>query len=168
MTGLEPVLLGSAATAATATTAATAATTGLFGAGGTFALGQTLTTVGALAGIGGAVASAKGEQQAALYNSAQARLEAAAEENRRRREGKTELGRIRAAISKSGVTAEGSALLALAESAAQVELDAQNARWGGQVQSGYYQTQAAAATRALPFTVGSSLLTAGSQIGRAV
>lgn len=162
MTGLEPVLLGSAATGSAAATA------GLFGAGGTFAIGQTLTTVGALAGIGGAIAQSRGEQQAAQYNSAQAKLEAAAEESRRRREGSRELGRIRAAISKSGVTAEGSPLLALVESAAEVELDAQNARWGGEVQSGYYQTQAAAARRALPYTVGASLLKAGSQIGRAV
>ena len=162
MTGMEPILFGSAAAGSTAATA------GLFGAGGSFAIGQTLTTMGALAGIGGAVAQSKAGQQAALYNSAQAKMEADVEETRRRREGIAALGRIRAGIAKSGVTTEGTPLMVLAESAAQIELDAQNARWGGEVQSKFYQQQARAARSALPYAVGASLLKAGSQIGRAV
>jgi hypothetical protein len=159
MTGLEPVLLGSAATGSAAATA------GLFGAGGAFAIGQTLTTIGALAGAAGAMQSGRAEAQANTYNAAQSRMEAAAEEARRRREGSRAIGAIRAGISKSGVTTEGTPMMVLAESAAEAELDALNARWQGEASSRLYEMRASSARKAIPYAVGASLLTGAGKLG---
>ena len=159
MTGLEPVLFGSAAAGSTAATA------GLFGAGGTFALGQTLTTVGALTGAMGAIQSGRAQVAANNYNAAQDRMEAAVEESRRRREGKRALGAIRAGISKSGVTTEGTPLMVLAESAADAEIDALNARWQGEASARQYEMRASAARKAIPYAVGASLLTGAGKLG---
>jgi len=159
MTGLEPVLFGSAAAGSTAATA------GLFGAGGSFAIGQTLTTVGALTGAMGAIQAGRAEVAANTYNAAQDRMEAATEEARRRREGARALGAIRAGISKSGVTTEGTPLMVLAESAGEAEIDALNARWQGEASARQYEMRAKSARKAIPFAVGSSLLTGAGKLG---
>lgn len=74
-TGLEPLLLGSAASAATATTAATAATTGLFGTAGAFSLTSTLGTIfSALPLVASAVGTSA--ENTAIRHSGDAQLQA--------------------------------------------------------------------------------------------
>ena len=74
MTGLEPFLIGAAATTATATTAATVATAGMFGVGGAFSIG---TALGTVFQIGGALASFAGQQQQTSASAAQFQYPAA-------------------------------------------------------------------------------------------
>lgn len=152
MAFLAPLAFG---TAATATTAATA---GLFGTAGSFALGTTLATVGTGLAIGGALKSGQSESQAAEYNAQTAVAEAQIEENRRRTEASRAMGALRAGISKSGVTMEGTPLMVLAESAANAEIDALNAQWTGQRQAQSQLMRGSAAQTASYYRAGTSLM----------
>jgi len=106
----------------------------------------------------GQIKSGQAQAQAAEYNANLAKMEAKAEEARRRRESKKVMGKMRAGRAKSGVTAEGTPLLVLAESAEMAELDALNARWSGETQSDMYKRKASSARSAIPYTVGATLL----------
>lgn len=107
--------------------------------------------------------SLQSQAAAAEYNATVARQEAAAEEARRRRESKRQMGAMRAARAKSGVTAEGTPLLVAAESAEMAEIDALNARWTGESSARLDEARAKSAKRAIPYAVGSSLLSGVSQ-----
>ena len=106
----------------------------------------------------GQIKSGQAQAQAAEYNANLAKMEAKAEEARRRRESSQVMGKMRAGRAKSGVTAEGTPLLVLAESAEMAELDALNARWSGETQSDMYRRKASSARSAIPYTVGATLL----------
>ena len=106
----------------------------------------------------GAAKAGQAQVQAAEYNASVSTMEANAEEARRRRESNKTMGKMRAGRAKSGVTAEGSPLMVMAESAEMAELDALNARWSGQTQSDVYKRQASSTRGAIPYTVGASLL----------
>lgn len=89
--------------------------------------------------LGGAGLEAKGVLEEGLaaynagqYNAAAARTQGVVEENRRRTVGQREISKTRTGIAKSGVTFEGTPLNVLVESAANVEIDALNARWSGE------------------------------------
>jgi hypothetical protein len=89
--------------------------------------------------LGGAGLEAKGvleEGKAAYdagqYNAATSRTQGVVEENRRRTVGKKEISKTRTGVAKSGITFEGTPLNVLVESAANVEIDALNARWSGE------------------------------------
>jgi len=89
--------------------------------------------------LGGAGLEAKGVLEegmaaydAGQYNAASSRTQGVVEENRRRTAGKKEISKTRTGIAKSGVTFEGTPLNVLVESAANVEIDALNARWSGE------------------------------------
>lgn len=89
--------------------------------------------------LGGAGLEAKGVLEEGLasykageYNAAASRTQGVIEENRRRTVGKKEISKTRTGIAKSGITAEGTPLNVLVESAANVEIDALNARWSGE------------------------------------
>lgn len=164
MTGIEPFFLGAAATGGTAATA------GLFGTAGAFSLGTTLTTLGTIATIGGLVMGAQGSQvqaqasqAAAGYNIAETREVAKVEEIRQRRQADRQIGRIRAGISKSGATMEGTPLMVLAESAAEAEIDALNTRWTAESQINREALRARSAERESYYRTGTSLL---SGVGR--
>lgn len=152
MTGLEPLLLGSAAAGSTAATA------GLFGMGGSFALGQTLMTGGTLLSAMGSSQQADATSDAADYNAALAREEGKAEAARIRKESDQRIGAMRAGISKSGVTSAGSPMLALAESAAMGELDAMNAMWAGENEANLYSQKSSSAQSSKKYTTATSLL----------
>lgn len=120
--------------------------------------------------VAGAVVNAVGQKQqlesqqkAALYNAEVKRQEAAAEENRRRRESQAQLGAISAARAKAGITMSGSALTVMQESAELAEIDALNARWQGQTGADLDKMQARSAREAVPYAVGSSLLSGASK-----
>jgi hypothetical protein len=89
--------------------------------------------------LGGSGLEAKGVLEEGLasykageYNAASARTQGVVEENRRRTAGKKEISKTRTGVAKSGVTFEGTPLNVLVESAANVEIDALNARWSGE------------------------------------
>ena len=89
--------------------------------------------------LGGAGLEAKGVLEEGLasykageYNAASARTQGVVEENRRRTTGQKEISKTRTGVAKSGVTFEGTPMNVLVESAANVEIDALNARWSGE------------------------------------
>lgn len=184
---MASVMFGTAAVAATETTAATAATAGLFGAGGQFALGQTLLTTGALAGGVGTLAS--GMQQAEMadaqadyaegmgrYNAALVEQQADHDKRVAAEGFRREQARRRVAMGKSGVSG-GSAVEVLAGAAASAALDremisynaklkARTARYGGNADAGFYRSSARASRTAAPMEAGGSLLAGGARIFR--
>lgn len=89
--------------------------------------------------LGGTGLEAKGvleeglaSYQAGQYNAAASRTQGVIEENRRRTIGQKEISKTRTGVAKSGITFEGTPLNVLVESAANVEIDALNARWSGE------------------------------------
>ena len=158
MAFLTPLAFGTAATAGGA-----AATAGLFGAGGSFALAPTLMTLGTVASVAGSIQAGNAAKKAAEYNAATKEAEAQAEEYRRRQAARRQIGSIRAGVAKSGAAFEGTPLMVLAESAANAEIDALNARWSGGTQANLYRMEGRQAQRAGYIRAGTSLLTAASR-----
>jgi len=157
MSFLPALAFGSAATGTAA------ATTGLFGAGGSFALGTTLGTVGTAVGALGAIQGGKAENSAAQFNADSARMEAQARETAQRTAAQRQLGSIRAGVSKSGATMEGTPLAVLSESAANAEIDALNTRYSGQREAALYESRGRNARTAGYLRAGTSLLTGASR-----
>jgi hypothetical protein len=153
MAFLAPLALG------TAGVGGAAATAGLFGAGGAFALSQTLATVGTGLSIAGALRQGQAGQQAAAYNAETARMEGAMREAAQRQQASRQLGAIRAGISKSGARMEGTPLMVLAESAANAEIDALNTRFSADREVGLQRMRGQEARRAAYWSAGTSLLT---------
>ena len=141
-----------------------AATTGLFGAGGKFALGQTLATVGTGLGVFGALQAGQAGQQAAAFNMESARMEGVMREAAQRQQSQRQIASIRAGISKSGVTTEGTPLMVLAESAANAEIDALNTRFSTGRQMELERMRGTQARRAAYWSAGTSLLAGASRI----
>lgn len=164
MAFLVPALLGTAGTAATSTTAATAATSGLFGTAGAFGIGQTALTLGSGLSAMGSIRSGQAQAGAAEYNARLANIEAGSKAMQARRTGQQYIGAARAGRAKSGVTAEGTPLLAIAESAANAEIDALNAQWGGRMEAGLYRAQGRSAKQAGYIGAGTSLLAGTARI----
>jgi hypothetical protein len=159
MAFLAPLALGTAGV-----TGGAAATAGLFGAGGTFALGQTLATVGTGLGVLGAVRAGQAASMAGQYNAQSALEEGAARESLIRQRADATLGATRAAIGKSGVTTAGTPLMVLAESAANAEIDALNARYTAGRQATLSTMRGQEGRRAAYLSAGTSLLTGASRI----
>ena len=147
----------------TAATATTAATTGLFGAGGSFALGTTLSTVGTAVGALGAIQGGKAESKASQYNADAARAEAQARETAQRTAAQRQLGSIRAGVSKSCATMAGTPLAVLSESAANAEIDALNTRYSGQREAALYEARGRNAKTAGYIRAGTSLLSSAGK-----
>jgi hypothetical protein len=121
--------------------------------------------VGAAASLAGGVMGAAGDQQTAAaqaqaneYNARLTLAQAKADEELIRRNADTQMGQSRAAISKSGVTMEGTPLLVMAESAANEEMDVLNNRWAAQGTANLYRMGADNAVTAGRIGAGSSLL----------
>jgi hypothetical protein len=157
MAFLPALLFGSAATATTA------ATTGLFGAGGSFALGTTLGTVGTGLGVIGAIQGGKAEAGAAQYNADAARAEAQSRETAQRAAAQRQLASIRAGVAKSGAMMAGTPLAVLSESAANAEIDALNTRYSGQREAALYESRGRNARTAGYLRAGTSLLSSAGK-----
>lgn len=116
--------------------------------------------------LSGVSAKAQGDAaaRAAEYNAQAAEMEAASREQAQRAQSQRQLGTIRANIGKSGATMEGTPLLALAESAANAEIDALNTRFTGQRQAGLYRMQGDSARRQGNLMAGTSLLSGFGRI----
>lgn len=130
----------------------------------------TLGTVGSIAGavgtgisVIGAIQGGKAESQAAQYNADSARAEAQARENAQRAQAQRQLGMIRANVSKSGATMEGTPLAVLSESAANAEIDALNTRYSGQRESALYSARGQNARTAGYMRAGTSLLSSAGK-----
>lgn len=158
MAFMAPLALG------TAGAGGAAATAGLFGTGGTFAIGQALSTVGTAFSVMGALQAGRAGQQAAAYNMESAQMEGAAREAAQRRESSRQLGSIRAGIAKSGARMEGTPLMVLAESAANAEIDALNTRFSTGRQVELERMRGAEARRAAYWGAGTSLLAGASRL----
>lgn len=129
MTGIEPMLLGTAASGVAGTAAATAATAGLFGVGGSFALGTTLGTLGTVASLGSTFLGLQAQNQSAQAAEISNRTNLAIDESNSynqevsaRREQYLRTGANIAAAGAGGTTT-GSTLDVLADNAAQDELN---------------------------------------------
>lgn len=105
--------------------------------------GSAVSVAGALSQAN--VAQATGEYNAAMAeeNAVLARSQAAEQETRYRTAARKQLGAMRAAYGKSGVTMEGSPMDVLTESAYTAELDALTIREGGRAKAAAYESEAA-------------------------
>jgi hypothetical protein len=110
-------------------------------------------------------AAQKTQAKIAEMQGEQARQEAAAKEARLRREAVRKRGAIEAAFAASGVSAEGSPLAVLEETAIDAELDAlaaryegANALWAGRARGSLLRSQAQATRTAGYFEAGAQLL----------
>lgn len=117
----------------------------------------------AVIGAVGAKQQAESQANIAEYNAALSRQQGLAEEERRRRESAVRIGALKAAVGKSGVTMEGTPLLVLAQSAAEAEVDALNARWSANQSAQLDEMRARNYRTAGKINAGTSLLkSAGS------
>jgi hypothetical protein len=164
MAFLAPILMGSAATAGAAGAAGTAATAGLIGTGGAFAAGQALMTAGTLMGVAGGIQAGRAAGASAKFNAAMSQMQARQQEQQIRTQARRQIGAVRANVAKSGVTMEGTPLLVMAESAANAEVDALNARWTGDARASMYHAQGKADRRQASLNAGTSLLVGASKI----
>jgi len=158
------ILLGTAATAATKGVAATAATSGLFGAGGSFAAGQTLLTVGTgLSGLTGFM-SANDQANALEAEAAEKQRAGILAEAAEREDNKRKLSSMRAKYGASGVKLEGTPLEVLEESAATGEANALALRYGGASSASSRRAGAGALRVTGGMSAGTSLLKGGAEI----
>jgi len=111
----------------------------------------------------GAIQQGKAENSAAQFNAQSARMEAESRENAQRAQAKQQLGSIRAGVSKSGATMEGTPLAVLSESAANAEIDALNTRYSGQREAALYESRGRNAKTAGYMRAGTSLLSSAGK-----
>jgi len=179
-TGIEPILLGTAATGTAGTAGATAATAGLFGTAGSFALAPTLSTLGAIgAGVSAVSSIQQGQGQANIasynaqiaQNNAIAAQQKAAYDEQRQREMAVRLK----GTQRASAAAAGGELLdmsdVLDESAKQAEMDALAIRYGGSAaaaasrqQAEIYKAQAPLAKMRGYSDAGTTLLTGAKSL----
>jgi hypothetical protein len=144
MTGLEPLLLGSAAAGGTAATA------GLFGAGGAFTLGSTLSTLGTAFSALSSITQANSASSAANFNARVAqrnavieRQNAAADASKADRLARIRAGTNRATAGASGGGIAGSALDLLEDNALEEALSIATIRQQGEITASGFETTAA-------------------------
>lgn len=113
---------------------------------------------GSILGAMGTLAQGKAAEQEAKFNAQMAEVEGRQREASVRRRGRRQMGSIRAAIGKSGVTSEGSPMEVLAESAAAIEMDAVNARLNAQMTADTLRARGKAARKASKIGAAAQLL----------
>lgn len=168
MTGLEPILLGSAAAGATATTAATAATAGLFGVGGSFsaltALGTVSSLGSALFGMQAQIQQSAGEVSSTRFNAATEAIQSAQSESKLRREQYLRQGSQMAAAAGQGRGVSGNVLDIIADTAYQNELDILGLRQSNEMSQRLSQSKISATKQSSRLQTGSSILTGVSKL----
>jgi hypothetical protein len=124
-----------------------------------------------LLGFGGAVMQAAAFQSqgqaaadAANFNAETQRMQGVAAERATRAQSSRQIRSIRAGISKSGVTFEGTPTMVLADSAANAEIDALNARWTAQRKEAITRFEGAAARRAGSLQAGAALISGAARL----
>ena len=126
-------------------------------------VGSVLSTVGTVVGAVGAIRGGRAEASSAQFNADSARQEAQSRENAQRAQAQRQLASIRAGVSKSGATMEGTPLAVLSESAANAEIDALNTRYSGQRESALYSARGQNARTAGYLRAGTSLLSSAGK-----
>lgn len=134
--------------------------------GGSASISNVVSLAGAGLSAVSQIQGAKHNQAMLEYNTAAARVEASAAEDKHRRDMKRRAGADRASIAKSGVTSAGSPLLVLAESAANAEMDALNIRIGAESTARVNQAKSRDIRRAGYIGAGTSLLSGYSKLRR--
>ena len=125
--------------------------------------GMEIALLGSIVGAVGAIQGGNAENSAAQFNAQSARMEAESRENAQRAQAKQQLGSIRAGVSKSGATMEGTPLAVLSESAANAEIDALNTRYSGQREAALYEARGRNAKTAGYMRAGTSLLSSAGR-----
>ena len=125
--------------------------------------GMEIALLGSIVGAVGAIQGGNAENSAAQFNAQSARMEAESRENAQRAQAKQQLGSIRAGVSKSGATMEGTPLAVLSESAANAEIDALNTRYSGQREAALYESRGRNAKTAGYMRAGTSLLSSAGR-----
>ncbi len=126
-------------------------------------VGSVLGAVGTGISVIGAIQGGKVEASSAQFNADSARMEAQARETAQRTAAQRQLGSIRAGVSKSGATMEGTPLAVLSESAANAEIDALNTRYSGQREAALYESRGRNAKTAGYMRAGTSLLSSAGR-----
>lgn len=96
--------------------------------------------------------------EASKFNAETQRMQGASAEVASRSQASRQIRSIRAGISKSGVTFEGTPTMVLADSAANAEIDALNARWNAARKSSITEFEGRAAQQTARLQAGASLL----------
>lgn len=109
----------------------------------------------------------KAQEKAAKFNAKLAEVKGRQRESAVRRSGRRQMGAIRASIAKSGVTTAGSPLEVMAESAAAIEMDALNARFGAESEAAALRREGAARMQAARIGAASQILSGGGRMASA-
>jgi hypothetical protein len=145
-------------------------------------IGSALAKVGSFASVamplvGAGMTAIGGIRQAQAYNAMGAAAAQSADYNAKlaetrgqqqaslvRSQGERQLSAIRSRIGKSGAAMAGTPLMVMAESAADVEIDALNQMWSANQQASMERAQGRATQREMSYRAGTSLLTTASRL----
>jgi len=174
MTGLEPLLFGSALVGPTATGAAlTGGSAGLFGAAGVFSAKTALGTLGTVASLGSSLFSgmadsrqAGAEIQANRLNSANERYQAAETERNLRREQYLRSGSQIAAGAAQGRGISGNVLDIMADTAYQSEMDILGLRASNKISQELYKSSSKSIKSSSRLSTGASILTGVTKLSK--
>lgn len=125
-----------------------------------FAIGTSL--LGTAMSMAGQLQQGKAADAAAQYNAAVTEAEGLQRSKLIRKRGRRSLGSMRTAIAKAGVTTEGSPMEAIAESAANIEIDALNAVYSSQSEAAMTRLEGRQARKASRIGAAATLLSGAS------
>lgn len=114
--------------------------------------------VSSVIGAAGSISAGNAQEQAASQNAALARLEAAENARRARRDTSALMGRQRAVTAFQGTTEEGSPLLIFEDTAREAEIEVRHILAGGSARARAFEQQGSAAQVAGLFDAGSTIL----------
>lgn len=114
----------------------------------------------------GQLEEGKAAQAAAEYNAQSALVEGQVREMAQRKQAAAQMGAIRASISKSGATSEGTPITVLAESAANAEIDALNTFYSAGREATLQQYQGRVAKAQSRIKATTTLLKSGEDAAR--
>jgi hypothetical protein len=137
---------------------------GLGMATGSVFAGSTLAKIGTGLSVASSLSAGQSADSAAQYNAQSALIEGQTRELVQRQQSTRQMGAIRASISKSGATTQGTPLMVLAESAANAEIDALNTRFSANREAALSTMRGRDARRASYVSAGASLLTGLSRV----
>lgn len=163
MAFFAPLMAGSIAGTSTAA-GATMASIGSAMATAMPYIGMGMTAIGGIRQAQAYNAMGAAAAQSADYNAKLAEMRGQQQASLLRSQGERQLSAIRSRIGKSGAAMAGTPLMVMAESAADVEIDALNQMWSANQQATMERAQGRASQREMTYRAGTSLLTAASRL----
>lgn len=121
---------------------------------------------GTVISAAGSISAGNAQKKAAQQNAALARMEAAENARRSRRDTDALMGRQRVATAQQGTTAEGSPLLIFEDTAREAEIEVRHILAGGSARAQAFQEQGRAARTAGLFSAGSTILGGAAELLR--